>query len=397
MVTVPDGCALDIGEVVTVARYGNSTSQPTGHRFPLNLPLVSEFFSHDQLGLISGDSYFKELPQLTIPKIAIHRPNISRFVAQDDVEKLNLRKAMDALKNDDVIVHTVADQIALTQETVARETWGPWTDYLTIALSVLCGLILLQLLYVTVKLRTLSLLIAVLQQQATTVEATDPPRLVLTYAGGSEKSDIKSVVAPGDLHLILTNSLGAWVWLILGGLLCLTLLMLARLLWLYWKVQLQRTNMHTTLALLIGDNEKMAIIPLLRLPTLACDLALLGEAGPDRLLVQGNWLPSLHFEWQATIVNEFLETTTQIPTHIALSWWVAFVTQKIIARRYAVSAVFIVGNQIQKIPQTPSQVRPTPRPPARNRAGGRPGAIRRASLGDLRPTVTEDIELTQMV
>lgn len=327
----------------------------------VNKALVSHFFSEEELALITGDSIFQKIPDIIIPKIMIHKPNLS--VAQDDDIRLNLERSVMAIKADREIIHSTADMILKNQENRPETTqdWGDWMGWLVIGLSILSALMLAQLIYCTIKLRTVSLLVAVMEHHAVSAFENKKDIITLHYGrrSGGENIEIGYTNATGsldgntimNLHLMLSETLGAYVWLILGGLITIIAGLCLRRLARRCKKQLEEQNGGTTIALQFATGEKHLLVKLDKVFALPTDVDIIGNTGPKNIEVKGIIIPKVQFEWNALIIDKFLGRRRKIPQQTYISYWQAYTLEKLLRKFFAANVVLIdAKGAITKVP-----------------------------------------------
>src|ERR1051325_8125220 len=149
--------------------------------------------------------------------------------------RLKLSKTVDAVKNDKDIIGSLADSIVIGAQQISMR-WD-WIDYLCIAITIVIVLLAAQLTYITVKIRTLSLLVAVMQQNmiqqvegqstVTSVEE-DQSKLQLQYPVAGEGRGGSSN-EPDKYDLLIQAINYHWFWLMVGT------LIMGGILWLLYK------------------------------------------------------------------------------------------------------------------------------------------------------------------
>ena len=194
---------------------GNTLGKEITHRYTSNLAITHHFFETDELNVIRGDSIFADKPLIHIPEIKIRRSNISRFIAQDTELKLDMEKAMDALKKDGYIVPTFEESILLNEELKSLDWEGGWLRYVSIATTCLVLLMAVHMVHSTIKIAKLAALIATVQAQGPRADTTETDKkLIFRY----ELPTVEAMLERGTfgIQVYLQEKVGGYVWIILG-------------------------------------------------------------------------------------------------------------------------------------------------------------------------------------
>jgi hypothetical protein len=179
---------------------------------------LSHFLSEEDLTIIEGDGLFSNLPEISFPNFTIYQADTKGTLASDDKARINMNRMVEQIKKEALVVSDLADNIVLGRTRVQVDS--PWTDQTGIGLIValaVAGVVGIHALYLSVRLRTIAVAIAVLQN-AGNAEAqnptwpTVPPRFRINAGTteGLEKFDLK-------LH-ILEPVQNNWIFLVVGAL-----------------------------------------------------------------------------------------------------------------------------------------------------------------------------------
>ena len=87
------------------------SEQETKTQHVTNLALLQKFFSNDSLSLLSGDT-FLDLPiEVRLPNFTFFEHSINDKLASDSKLKIQMNKAVSALKRDEVILNSISEAV----------------------------------------------------------------------------------------------------------------------------------------------------------------------------------------------------------------------------------------------------------------------------------------------
>ena len=338
VVKVPSKCTIRSNFSMIAASF-DAENGSVQHVFPINRPLIAQFFDINEIKAIKADSVFMQdqVDLLAIPPMKIFKNPSEDFLTQDDRLKLAMDKVVSAMKADNVIMHTAADQLMATEELGLDSSWD-WSMYLLIAISVFLVLILLQTLYLTVKLRSALVLIAVLER-AVKVDAQEVVNnLQFKYATMQMTEEIP---LKKNFHYQVVSLLSdGWVYLIItvvvGGI---GIYALRRFVKVYCH-KLDEMMIQTELILQLNSGGKSLVMCLEKMYALDFDVKLVSMDTLREFEVKGFFQPYLTFLWNAKLVDSMSGQTRVVSTWIKLSWVEAYIARKILSKRFFAAILF---------------------------------------------------------
>ena len=361
ILTIPHNGEISTDSFLLNGGYG--TSNETEYmKHTINKPLIAHFFSETELRMIKGDTTFEEIPQLTLPQIRLERPNETNAVAEDVELKLDMDKAMEAVKGDSVVIHTLADKVYWDGK-LETKYFASWMDWATVGLGIIVGLLALQLIVVTSRLRSMALALAVLEQGYGVSGQT----LNLNYPSAATKNFGQA--QNGTAPLITLQGLASlpWLWFAAGfgiGLSC------ALLLWIILNRCKENATAGTIVALNIGSRGRGRIIKLLKYHVTISDLEVRVHNAPSGLTVKGCLMPTLQFFWDGQVLIKSLNVTETIPQCVRITMSEARALRSLIDNAYLITPIFVEGEMVKTIPNIPKQMRQTPIPARRGSLRG---------------------------
>ena len=135
IIHVPNSCTLTTQSHIIIRAFVDQKEKFTDPQImhAINRPILSYFYSPENLRAIHGDSVYLQDPSslIQIPNITFKQPKIRDFVAEDNRLSYNLERTMEAINRDSYAVHSVQDSIMLSSEDQPN-IFGPLINYLTI-------------------------------------------------------------------------------------------------------------------------------------------------------------------------------------------------------------------------------------------------------------------------
>ena len=319
----------------------------------VNRPLLSHFFSEEDIAMIRGDSVFNIAPFLDLPEIKIKKPNFT--IADNQIMTLDLEKSAEMVKQDGEILHKTADMIFTTSDNFQNlnSSWGGWFHYLTLILSGLSVLLIIHIVYLTVKIRSLTVLMTILQQniilQPAKAASVVSDRIILQYKSSKEAEAVTEVLGSNrtnidsfrNIHLTLSNSLGYYIYLIIIGLIVVIAIFCFKYFIGKCKKWITETSADSTLSLRVSSGRKNIIIPIIKIHALISDIDVICRKAPADLKVTGRCCPKLIYIWNAECVDRFFGKTIPVPQIVQLTFIQYFQLKRALNQKHAVTVVFV--------------------------------------------------------
>lgn len=172
---IPCKCSFSIPNHYIAPRLNQCRNKQadTSAIYPVNLALLTGFFSAQDLQAIQGNTTFENPMKVKLPDFQIYKHNFSNEIAKDNSYTLNLNKMISKAKQNSVIYQSLAEPIYAGEWLPSTDSWLD-TPYLlsmsAIGISVVLSVAVGVMAY---KLRTLTVMVATLTAVKPT-SAVDP-------------------------------------------------------------------------------------------------------------------------------------------------------------------------------------------------------------------------------
>src|SRR6266516_777022 len=155
-------CQLIANNEITIPVESNLTNLPVIHKYVLNYPYLNHFFKTEELQIFEGSEFLDAPPKLYLPPLKLFDNPVKALVKEDAKLELDMHTAISSIKRQDTLIHSIADGIVFTNQ-YDSGLFGDSVDYVVLGMIFAIAFMALQLTYCTVKLRALTLTLAVLQ------------------------------------------------------------------------------------------------------------------------------------------------------------------------------------------------------------------------------------------
>lgn len=355
-------CIIQLGdgkEILTdefiISSGGHHVDSNDEVKHTVNKPILSHFFTDNELRMIKGDTLFNSIAALELPNITLSRPGEVDLIAEDSEVKILMSKAMEAVKTRSKIYHTFADKV---YEEVMKEEIPDihftWLDYLTMATCGLASLSFVYLILISIKFTKMAASIAIIERMLKANAAQD---LNLKYSVNDEQQSATTEKAwqnePYGWNQGWMNL--PWIWFIAGLGIGITV---STILWVicHWYTK-KETRFETSLALNIAVSNKGKIITLMKIHVPASDLEVRALNGPTNLFVNGYLSPKLHYNWDAQLVIKSLNVAKMVPRSVRISYQEARILRNVLERNHNAVAIFADGVRVKAVPGIPQGTR----------------------------------------
>ena len=366
LVTLDPGCSLRTQREVVHAVYGNGSAAM--QHYTVAASLLAQFFSEDDLKLLKGDTLFSDLPDIQIPPFTVYKAKTRDLISEDTKISVNMRKAAQQIKTSDVVIHSLADSIIFGNQEISQPSvWTTSIGWSLVGALVVIGLLTVQLVYVSIRVRLLALTLAVLQH-GLRVEAqefvgklttsAEPPKLRLAFSTASPVSnqEIK------DIHVQIVQSMGSfWVWLVIGILGLIISVAFVRYLFRRYFKQLREVRVRSYLAFQFsGPEGRNAVIKIQQIGALASDLVVTSNEVVSNFELKGCLFKTLSFTWPAEITDNFSGQKYFVKQQIGMKVYEGYILGCILHTRFTCKPIFVQGQTISQVRIVPGSIsRPT--------------------------------------
>ena len=337
-------CSVDSANSSILLSFEESGNSKVTHSYPINKALLSHFFNESELQMIMGDTLFNSEVELQLPTIKFFKPDASSYFAEDDRIKYTLHKSVEAIKADKEIISGAADAISKGIQSLPSDF--TWLDCTTILFMIVSTLVVIQSIYLSIRLRTLAAVIATFQTQlreaqAQVVNMSNP---VFIYSVSTPQSAAK------ELNVIIVDKLSNnWIWILFGLVLLILLIVLVK-----WQCdkclkQVSHNRCKTELILQLSAGAKNVLVPIHTVYALPNDVAIAAVDGlPSEFTISGCLVYKLRFTWKANVTNCFTEQRSAVKNFVRLSIAEKFLVSGILRQRFFVSLILRCGSEIIK-------------------------------------------------
>src|SRR6266516_1423518 len=250
-----------------------------------------------------------------------------------------MKNVVESIKSESLLINSLEDGILFTTQATSK-IFGDSLEYVTLFMLILLCLITLQLTYFKIKLRTFSLLLAVLQQNVTpraNAQGDDHP-LLLSFTVKSEQQ------APHEnFHIVFTAGINMyWSNIAIGILLTLGSILLTR----YIKKLFCTVHDPVTsnLGFQFSTADHVVIVHIKTFEKLSVDLKIRYSTQLSNFTIVSYLPPVLTFSWEALVVDRTTQVNTPIPTRIPISLITAWQLRRIFAEKFDLQ-IFLKSNK----------------------------------------------------
>lgn len=318
-----------------------------------NKPLLHKFFDEAELQFLTGD-YFTDAPlDITLPNFTFFTHNIDKKLAQDNKFRVQMSKAAAAVRRDEVIINSISEAVVIGDvDLEGTDFWLSVPGILFMVVTILMVLLSLHTVYLLMRIRRLSITVAVLKVAILKTEAAEmlqtPPLSLNYFTTPAVGNNTANTVQLQVVIMETTRNLWPYVIAVLLGLIVLT--------YLWYKIYSNtcksfHTNIKITLYLqfIFGD-ETLFIEICQPVYGLFVDFKMEGIEFIRNIRVKGHLTPKLTFVWKHLyLVNNLTNDRILINEEHPLTWIQAKRLRKILRGHYACLLVLVQGTAIVRI------------------------------------------------
>ena len=123
---------------------GKSASNYT--TLPCKLALLQAFFGSEQIKSYLGDTYFKNMVNVSVPDFKLYKHKFTSILASDQIDHLSLIKMVNAAKSDEKIFQNLAEPL-LDGQIELDSNWPDVNGYLGLISIILGGISFIGFIY----------------------------------------------------------------------------------------------------------------------------------------------------------------------------------------------------------------------------------------------------------
>src|SRR6266516_5596282 len=164
-------CSIQAGEYFLPEAITGKFEENEETKYTTSLPLLLEFFTNETLKDINGFTQYVQPHNIQIPKFEYYETNLTKTFSGDRKRKVNLGRAVQSIKNDEVIVTGLSEAIVLGKVSTNIDFWMTTPGIVTITMTTVGIVTAVSSLYLMNKVRYLLLTVEMLRCNALKVNA----------------------------------------------------------------------------------------------------------------------------------------------------------------------------------------------------------------------------------
>jgi len=340
IITLGPGERLDSPNyVITPTLKDNPFVPPVRH--VTNLALLHALLE-DAKTLMSASNYQTDETEINAPNISMYKNNLTHKDSSIDKTNLDLKKAVQYIKNDEQIASSLTHAMLLqSDEDGSMKFWLSIPGFLLEGLSAWTLLLSILILTLTISVRKLHVAVVILQAVTPQADAnklifnvmnqTPPPaaKASLTLEEASEMTTIQWVLTTLTVVAILT-----WIILVLYA--------LCRC----WRNNTLQQKFD--ISILLISERRTIVIDLLELVGLPEDYAFASGEFIKDIRVTGCLKGTLTYNWPSFEAKNALETTFKLSGSAKLKFGQAAIVRLVLKTKFVCIPVFKVNNRFQR-------------------------------------------------
>lgn len=295
----------------------NSVLESTRHI--LNSPLIMKFFQQQSREFLTGNTFFDSPPKVIIPKFEYFNQSLSKSFAADDKIKLDLQKAVDAVKRDQIIVQSLSESVVLGDTPINNSLWDT-----SFGISITIGLIAVAALavnslYLMFRLRALTVSLMLLQVRLPKIDGQSyDPGLVFDYFQTSP-TKVNDTSNQLSLHTyIIQKSNEHWPYAVLAIIFTLLFTFVAYRLYKHILTAYSCDN-YCTICIEFMLGRQTLSINVLTLDGRPDDYTLSNVDTISDFRLHGIYRAKLSFKSTITIINDTIQQTIGFPDSTSIN------------------------------------------------------------------------------
>lgn len=285
---------------------------------PINLALLQQFFNESKLISLAADSVFSKQVNVLLPMFNMYNHSFQERVVADQKLHLNMKKMVQAAKNDEQIFQSLTEPL-LEGEINVKSVWPDTNGIIVLCTLGLTILTTIACILSMMKIRKLSTTLLILQQTSHVRSEKLPSFVYSNPTNKIQKSTVPSI-----------SSILEWDHLILALLICITIMLIFILF-----IIVRRRNRGTTVLLELTSGKHCVIIPLIYLPLCPSFLNIEPPFHISNFTLSDFSSCNLKTDWTGfKIKNVLNEQSLEIQNVINLSWINWYKTSKVLKHPY---------------------------------------------------------------
>ena len=284
---------------------------------PVNLALLQQFFEDDQLEDLKADTLFDSVYDVKIPPFRLYKNEYANISAEDQAQKLDLKKMSSRAKMNQDVYQSLADPILHHKLPQLIATWPSISDIILIVSSVLSVLAISIGVFAVIKCRSLALLLLI--NKPPTADAT------LSYQFPTTQPPLGNELRPIEV---------LWYSAIPDTISTLTIL-LCVCIFIVWFIKKKCYSVpdHNTLYLELSTGNICIDFPLKNMRLCPKHFHFRANQYIQNINITGTLFTKLHVDWNGlTVTNMMTGKTFQLQDSFAINPITAYYAKFIIKK-----------------------------------------------------------------
>ena len=177
VLSLPRDCSWSDGaRFIPRSMTETAHARRSGLKHITNLGLLIKFFDNATLALINGDTLLDQPPKLLLPDFKFYEHELQKTFAKQTQDQLALEQVAIAAKADKLIVASLTESVLTTGADLPWYTfWTSFEGIILVAVTVLTVLLVMNTLYLNLKVRQIAVTLLVLNDHLTKVDGQINP------------------------------------------------------------------------------------------------------------------------------------------------------------------------------------------------------------------------------
>ena len=358
ILTVSNLCQLFTSTEFTLPLPSFPSNTSLHKSYIVNYPYLLNFFSSNDMAALEGNILLNETLQLQLPPLKIFQHPIKTLVDKEAKLQLDMDKVVQSIKADSTLLDTITDGILYTDENRIK-LFGDYIELILLIFIILFCLSMVHIGYLAVKLRTISLLLAVLQQNLLPqTEADLLPRIQLPHTPtlATQNPKVKFGFTPKttisdpeqNFHTLFTSTFSEhWSYIFLGFLAILITFTFAK--FMCRRYLADPFVAKTTLIFQFSYRQTIIAVPIHTFAALPAALTVRSVENLGDFRISGSLFPRLIFHWDSTIKNQVTASETFVSNSVGISYLTGRKLRSLLNKPFQVQAFFHNSNMFSEM------------------------------------------------
>jgi len=335
LVTLKKRCSLRADSYYIAETLTGHHEDEQSIKYTVPLPVLIHFFSNESLDNIRGGTSYLQIPNIKIPTFEFFEHQEMNSFAGDKRNKINLDKAVTAVKNDKQIVNSLSEAIVLGKIVPSSNYWISWPGILSVLTMGVTVVLILANWYLVNKVRYLIIAVGVLKANALTARANT---LQLNYAKGEDMEwENQSQDTWHNLFLEMKDHMKPQMVSII-----LAMIVLINILYALIRKFRHTRQSYLNLCFEFSSKEECCYVHVKKLYGAKQDYTLEAKEFIKHIKIQGWFKPVLKYDWSSLIlIDNATANFIRIGNQVSLTWYQTAVLKRILRADFKFNPVFL--------------------------------------------------------